>query len=151
MSFIYLGGVWAKLQGSTWNDGTAVGYALRIEDLVRFQAPSFLSESLLMANILTYGTLAVVVGVAILIWNSRARPWAIAMGVGLHLVIEYTLRVGFFSWAMLIVYLAFVPPSTVAQGVDRTRGLLSSRLARTRRLETTALPPPVGAAPVPHP
>ena len=39
LSILYLSGLWVKLQGTTWNDGTAVSYAMRITDLRRFAAP----------------------------------------------------------------------------------------------------------------
>ena len=37
MSLVYFFAVWEKLRGETWNDGTAISYAFRIEDLERFQ------------------------------------------------------------------------------------------------------------------
>jgi hypothetical protein len=45
-------------------------------------------------------------------------------GVALHLGIEYRLRVGFFSWAVLVSYLAFVPPDVA----ERVLGGIGTRL-----------------------
>jgi Vitamin K-dependent gamma-carboxylase len=110
ISVLYLAAVWAKVRGTTWNDGTAVSYAFRMADLERFPVPGFVTDTVLIANILTYGTLAVELSLGILVWNRVLRPWVLLLGVGLHLGIDYSTRVGFFSWAVLVAYIAFVPP-----------------------------------------
>ena len=111
LSAIYLFGLWVKLQGTTWNNGTAVSYAIRISDLSRFPMPHFMSHSMLVANVLTFGTLAVELSLAVLVWNRRARPWVLLAGVCLHLGIDYSIRVGFFSLAMFTLYLSFLDPA----------------------------------------
>lgn len=128
VSLLYFFAVWAKLRGETWNDGTAVSYAFRIEDLERFPVPGFVTDSLLLANVLTYGTLAVELALALLVWNGKLRPWVLLLGVGLHLGIDYAVRVGFFSYAALVAYVAFIPPETASAWVLRLR----DRAARSR-------------------
>jgi hypothetical protein len=128
VSLLYFFAVWAKVRGETWNDGTAVSYAFRIEDLERFPVPAFVTDSLLLVNLMTYGTLAVELAVAILVWNGRLRPWVLLLGVLLHLGIDYAVRVGFFSYAALVAYIAFLPPETVSAWVYRLR----DRMARSR-------------------
>ncbi len=125
---LYFFAVWAKLRGETWNDGTAVSYAFRLDDLERFPVPGFVTDSLLLVNLLTYGTLAVELALAILVWNGKLRPWVLLLGIGLHLGIDYAVRVGFFSWAALVAYIAFLPPETVSSWVYRLR----DRIARSR-------------------
>jgi hypothetical protein len=128
VSLLYFFAVWAKLRGETWNDGTAVSYAFRIEDIERFPVPGFVTDSLVLVNLLTYGTLAVELALAILVWNGKLRPWVLLLGVGLHLGIDYAVRVGFFSYAALVAYIAFLPPETVRSWVYRLR----DRAARSR-------------------
>lgn len=128
VSLLYFFAVWAKLRGDTWNDGTAVSYAFRIEDIERFPVPGFVTDSLLLVNLLTYGTLAVELALAILVWNGKLRPWVLLLGVGLHLGIDYAVRVGFFSYAALVAYIAFLPPETVRSWVYRLR----DRAARSK-------------------
>ena len=123
VSLLYLATVWAKLKGSTWPDGTAVGYAFRLEDLTRFPLPD-LAQWIVVANVLTWTALAIEFSIGILVWTRRLRPWVLLAGVALHLGIEYRLRVGFFSWAILVSYLAFVPPETA----ERLLGRLSAGL-----------------------
>lgn len=121
LSLGYLFAVWAKARGETWNEGTAVGYALRIDDLVRFAPPAFVTEWLPLVNLLTYGTLAVELALAVLVWNRRLRPWVLGAGVAMHLLIDLTVQVGFFSYTVLVAYLAFVPPETMDRVVSAVR------------------------------
>jgi hypothetical protein len=136
LSILYLSAVWFKVGGETWRDGTAVSYALRIENLQRFPLPDALTTSELASNVLTFGTLAVELALGILVWNRRLRPWVLLAGVGLHLGIDYAIRVGFFSYGILVLYIAFVPPVTM----DRWVLALRDRLARGRAAPTTAGP-----------
>ncbi len=110
LSVIYLAGVWEKVQGGTWNDGTAVSYALRVSDLAALPVPAFLSHSPVVVNLLTFGTLAAELALGILVWNRGLRRWVLLGGVAFHLSIAWAIRVGFFSVGMLVLYLAFVDP-----------------------------------------
>lgn len=121
VSILYLAAVWAKVRGVTWNDGTAVSYAFRIEDIARFPVPGFVTDSLVLANLLTYGTLAVELSIGILVWNRVLRPWVLFLGIGLHLGIDYAVRVGFFSYAVLVAYIAFIPPERASSLILATR------------------------------
>jgi hypothetical protein len=114
LSILYLATVWTKLSGSTWNEGTAISYAARLEDLTRFELPESIATSELLINLMTYGTLAVEASIGILVWNRALRPWVLGLGVMLHLAIDLTMRVGFFSYALFVLYLAFLPPDVVA-------------------------------------
>lgn len=134
LSFLYGFTVWAKLRGTTWNDGTAVSYALRAGELVRFPAPAWITDSVVITNVLTYGTLGVELAMATLVWNRRARPWILAAGVVLHLFVALTIRVGFFSLTMLVGYLSFLPPATMANRfLALRRRFLHLRLGPLRR------------------
>jgi Vitamin K-dependent gamma-carboxylase len=121
VSILYIAAVWAKVRGDTWNDGTAVSYAFRIADVGRFPVPGFVTDSLVLSNLLTYGTLAVELSLGVLVWNRVLRPWVLILGVGLHLGIDYAVRVGFFSYAVLVAYIAFVPPDAARSFILATR------------------------------
>jgi hypothetical protein len=144
LSVVYFATLWAKLRGATWSEGTAVSYALRIGDLERFHVPVRLSSSLLAMNVVTWTVLAVELGLAVLVWNRRLRPWVLLAGVALHLGIELTITVGFFSFAVLAMYAAFLPPEWVeARVVDVRRLLTGSRLrAPGRRPADVSVTPP---------
>jgi hypothetical protein len=117
VSAIYLFSVWAKVRGTTWNEGTAVGIALQLEDLQRFAVPSAVSTSLLVSALLTYSSLAVEASLAFGLWLPRLRYWVMAAGAGLHLGIEASLLIGWFSLAIVSTYLAFVPPDHLRRAV----------------------------------
>jgi HTTM domain len=129
-SVLYVSAAWAKLRGGSWNDGTAVSYALRVADLHRFGAPHFLSHGVLASNLLTYGAVAIELALGVLVWNRRLRPWVLAAGLLLHLGIELTIRVGFFSLALFVLYLVWLPPDWPAR---RLPELLGRGAAAARR------------------
>jgi len=134
-SVVYLIAVWTKVRGTTWNVGTAVSFALRITDLNRFPVPSFVQNSALISNFFTFGTLALELSLAILVWNRKLRPWVLLAGLSLHLGIEYSIRVGFYGLAIMSMYLIWVPP----ERMDALLLSLRGRLSRSR----------VGASPEP--
>jgi hypothetical protein len=136
LSVVYLFAVWTKVQGTTWNNGTAVSFALRIEDLERFPLPSFITTSALVSNLLTYGTLVLELSLAILVWNRKLRPWVLLAGLSLHLGIEYSIRVGFYGLAITSLYLLFVAPAWLETALLAVR----RRLTRPRLKTSPDLP-----------
>ena len=140
LSILYLASVWAKLAGDAWNNGTAVSYALRLEDLKRFDAPLWLANSELAINLLTYGTLALEAAIGILVWNRTLRPYVLGLGVAMHLSIDLSLRVGYFSYALLVLYIAFLSSDWVSATAIRVRDRVRERAA-SRRPELAAAPP----------
>lgn len=137
VSLVYLFTVWAKARSAEWVEGTAVFSSMRVGDLTRFDIPWILSESLVLGNLAAYATLAVELALAVLIWNRRARPWVIAAGVALHLFIEVTFSLGFFSTVMLLSYVAFIPEETASRWIARARDRWSLRRGRSDARQPT--------------
>jgi Vitamin K-dependent gamma-carboxylase len=127
VSVIYISTVWEKAGGVGWRDGTAVSYAVRIGEVSRLPVPSFVTSSPLLAELATFGTLAAELAIGVLVWNRTARPWVLAIGVLLHLSIELTLAVGFFSITIVTLYLAFLSPQRAEQVLLWLRGRLGRR------------------------
>jgi vitamin K-dependent gamma-carboxylase-like protein len=145
MSIIYLAAFQTKLSGETWLQGTAVSYTLRLDDMQRWPAPDWFTTNALMMNLVTWGTLAIELALAVLIWNRRFRSWVLVAGVVLHLIIDAHILIGIFSYAMLVLYLAWVSPETVAQLRDKFKCMATKSWVpvRRRRLrESTTQPPP---------
>jgi len=144
LSVGYLSAFWAKAGNPLWREGTAVSYAMRIQDIHRLPTPDALLHSVLAVNLLTYGTLAVELSLALFVWNRTLRPWVLLAGIGLHLSIDASLMIGFFSLAMLTTYLSFVPPGTAARFVlgvrDRSRRLAHGARGRLRRRSPALVP-----------
>jgi hypothetical protein len=113
LSLIYLASAQAKLSGNALPQGTAVSYALRLPDMLLLPTPHWFTTSALLMNAVTWGALAVELSVGILVWNRRLRPWVLAAGVVMHTMIMITIAVGFFTLAVFVLYLAFVPPEIV--------------------------------------
>jgi hypothetical protein len=137
VSVVYLSAVWLKLHGPDWVHGTAVSYAMRLQDFQRFPLPSVLAHSLLFSTIVTYLTLAIELMIGVLVWNRGARPLVLALGVILHSTIGLNLRLGFFSEVMLATYVAFLSPEWATAGIlvvrDRLRVFRLHMRARALR------------------
>jgi hypothetical protein len=139
VSVMYLVAAASKLAGAHWRDGTAVSYPLRLPAMERVHLPSGLTAWPLAAHLLTWGVLLMELAIGLLVWNRRARPWVLAGGVVLHLGIELTIRVGFFSWIVLASYVAFVPPERAARVAARwSRRLDLHPLSRKREAPVAA-------------
>ena len=121
VALMYVVSFTQKLKGSTWRDGTAVSYVLRVVPDQRFALPNSISASTTWAHVFTWGTLGVEAAIALLVWNRLTRPWVLALGAALHLSIDLALRTGLFSWIVLASYVAFIPPETATRLVARFR------------------------------
>jgi hypothetical protein len=119
VSALYLFSVTAKLHGTSWQNGTAVGKALQLDDLQRLVLPHALAASVTVSALFTYGTLVVEALLVLGLWFPRTRWYAIAGGVAIHLGIEATLLIGWFSLTVISCYLAFVPAATLRAVVAR--------------------------------
>ncbi|KUI27390.1 hypothetical protein AU196_07875 [Mycobacterium sp. IS-1742] len=137
VSIIYVSTVVAKLHGKTWQDGTAVSYSLRQNDLLFFTTPAWITDSLLISNVMSWSTLVIELAIGLLVWNRRARPWVLAAGVVLHLSIFVSMSIGLFSLAMFVLYLAFLPSGraeAIAGGIaERIAGRPRRRSGRHSR------------------
>ena len=113
LTIIYLGTVRTKINGETWPNGTAVSYALRLEDMVILPAPNWVTHNGLLMNVATWLVLALEFCIGVFVWNRRLRPWVLTAGVIMHTGIAISVAVGFFSPAMFVLYLAFLSAETV--------------------------------------
>lgn len=128
ISAVYLFSVTAKLDGSSWQNGTAVGMSVQLQDLQRAVVPHALATSVGFSAVLTYGTLVVEASLILGLWFARTRWWVLAAGVAMHLGIELTLLIGWFSLTIICCYLAFIPAQTLRHVVARARATAMRRL-----------------------
>ncbi|BBY93723.1 hypothetical protein MGALJ_33920 [Mycobacterium gallinarum] len=123
LSVIYLVSVQAKLTGKTWTEGSAVFYAWRSDGRwAMLPTPEWLADSAILVNALSWGTLAIELAIAVLVWNRHLRWWVLGAGVVMHLAIMVNLNVAFFSIAIFVLYVAFVPADTVRDIPSRIAG-----------------------------
>lgn len=142
LSFVYLFSTISKLLGEPWLRGTALADAWRIGDIARFGVPMWLYDSAFAIALFTYATLVIEAALAFLLWNRRLRPYVALAGVLLHIGIEITMSVGFFSLVSVTLYLAFVEPSTVERWLATVRRRWTARRTARRTARPIAARPP---------
>lgn len=109
---MYLSTVMWKVMGTAWLDGSAVFYTIRLEEFARFPIPAWM-YSLWFSKLATWGTLAVELSMALLVWIPRLRPCVLFAGAMLHLGLEYSMNIPVFQWAALSSYILFIPPESI--------------------------------------
>ncbi|HEY9676996.1 MAG TPA: HTTM domain-containing protein [Drouetiella sp.] len=100
----------AKSVGHTWWDGTAVYYAVRLQEFQKFSTP-YLFDQLWTCRILTYSTLAIEGSLWTLVWFRKTRYIVLAAGLVMHLGIDWTMNIPLFEYTMIIAYLNFLDAS----------------------------------------
>ncbi|MFD7707959.1 HTTM domain-containing protein [Streptomyces sp. NPDC059785] len=107
---IYATAGWYKIQGSRWQDGTAVYYPLHLD---YFSPWPWLSDLLTahgtMVLLVTYGTVAVQVAFPFALFNRRVKNVLLAVMMTEHSVIAVALGLPFFSLAMIAADAVFLP------------------------------------------
>ncbi len=136
---IYATAGWYKIQGSRWQDGTAVYYPLHLEYFSPWPAlADALAASGVMVLLVTYGTVLVQVAFPFTLLHRRAKNVLLAFMMFEHAVIAVVLGLPFFSLAMIAADAVFLPT-----GFLRRLGARAARIpARLpgRRKGEAALP-----------
>ncbi|MFE6159685.1 HTTM domain-containing protein [Streptomyces sp. NPDC056486] len=144
---IYATAGWYKIQGSRWQDGTAIYYPLRLDYFSPWPALSdLLASHGLMVMLVTYGTVAVQVAFPFTLFNRRVKNVLLAAMICEHAVIAVVLGLPFFSLAMIAADAVFLPTSflrRVGGWTTRARVALLSRFSLFSRGGT--VPPQRGA------
>ncbi|SEP98211.1 HTTM domain-containing protein [Streptomyces radiopugnans] len=139
---IYATAGWYKIQGSRWQDGTAVYYPLHLDYFSPWPAlAEVLGSSGLMIMLLTYGTVIVQVAFPFTLFNRRVKNVLLAVMMLEHASIAVILGLPFFSLAMIAADAVFLPTVFLVwlgAGVSRTAGRL--RRGRPREPEEAARP-----------
>ena len=108
MTLIMLSTALEKLSGHVWQQGTAIYFVTRLDDLSgRFPLPSILTEWTPGIKLASWSVLAVELLVPILIWIPKTRLLALFLVIGLHLSIEYAMNMFLFEWIMIVGWLSF--------------------------------------------
>jgi hypothetical protein len=118
MMLVYFFAFWSK-SGGLWRNGTAVSTVFRLDDLTRLDAPDWLIANTLLIAAFTWGTLAIEVALATLLWHKPLRPVMIALAVVLHLSIDVFVLVGFFGPIMLMGLVSFSDPDRWGERLTR--------------------------------
>jgi hypothetical protein len=137
LSLIYVATFQVRMRGHDWPQGTALSYALRLQDMLIVPIPHWLSTNPLVMNAATWGAMLLELAIGILVWNQRLRPSVLAAGVVLHSTILITVAVGFFTPAMFVLYLAFLSPDVVRRLPNTITHVGAKSLSRLRSQSLT--------------
>ncbi|GHF04989.1 HTTM domain-containing protein [Streptomyces griseoluteus] len=137
---IYATAGWYKIQGSRWQDGTAVYYPLHLDYFSPWPAlADLMSASGVLMMIVTYGTVMVQVAFPFTLFNRRVKNVLLVLMMAEHAVIAVVLGLPFFSLAMITADAVFLPTAFLlflGGWASRARGRL------IRRGGTRRVPPP---------
>lgn len=139
---IYATAGWYKVQGSRWQDGTAVYYPLNLDYFSPWPALSgLLASHGLVLLAVTYGTVVMQVAFPFTLFNRRVKNVLLAAMMFEHAVIAVVLGLPFFSLAMITADAVFLPTSFLrrlggwaARARDGVRARVLSRLPRRAAL-----------------
>ncbi|OXS30455.1 HTTM domain-containing protein [Streptomyces sp. XY006] len=135
---IYATAGWYKIQGSRWQDGTAVYYPLHLESFSPWPAlADLLSASGTLVMLVTYGTVLVQVAFPFTLFNRRVKNVLLAVMITEHAAIAVVLGLPFFSLAMIAADAVFLPTSFLRRlgaGTARVRNRVLCRRAERVRM-----------------
>jgi hypothetical protein len=107
---IYSTAGWYKIQGSRWQDGTALYYPLHLDDFTPWPALSHaLAGSGVLVVLITYGTVIVQVAFPFTLFNRRVKNVLLVFMMLEHASIAVVLGLPFFSLAMIAADAVFLP------------------------------------------
>ncbi|MFD8868927.1 HTTM domain-containing protein [Streptomyces sp. NPDC059590] len=146
---LYASAGWYKIQGTRWQDGTALYYPLHLDYFSPWPAlADVLAGSGLLVMVLTYGTVIVQVAFPFTLLNRRVKNVMLVVMVLEHLGIAVLLGLPFFSLAMIAADAIFLPTNFlrwVGARAGRIRDRIGDRLParaawlpRQRTEESTA-------------
>ncbi|MER6314487.1 HTTM domain-containing protein [Streptomyces sp. NPDC001581] len=142
---IYATAGWYKIQGSRWQDGTALYYPLGLDYFTPWPGLSALvAGSGTLVMLLSYGTVAVQVAFPFTLFNRRIKNVLLAVMMLEHVGIAVLLGLPFFSLAMIAADAVFLPTGFLVW--------LGARVAAVRparRAVPAAEPVPEPSTPVP--
>ncbi|WP_149182499.1 HTTM domain-containing protein [Streptomyces sp. TRM49041] len=107
---IYATAGWYKIQGSRWQDGTALYYPLKLDYFTPWPALSdLLAGGGVMVMLITYATVIVQVAFPFTLFNRRVKNVLLAAMMLEHAGIALLLGLPFFSLAMIAADAVFLP------------------------------------------
>ncbi|MFH8513933.1 HTTM domain-containing protein [Streptomyces gelaticus] len=107
---IYATAGWYKIQGSRWQDGTALYYPLKLDYFTPWPGLSdILASSGVMVMLITYGTVVVQVAFPFTLFNRRVKNVLLVAMMCEHAGIALLLGLPFFSMAMIAADSVFLP------------------------------------------
>lgn len=133
LTLAYLDTFLWKFTGTKWLDGTAVYWATRMPDFIRFPLPPFV-DNIFCMRFFTWSTLVVEFALATLIWFRETRYTVIVAGFALHLGIDCFINLPVFEWVFIAMLVLFIYPEDLSRCAAFVRGTVKNWLGPTRIL-----------------
>ncbi|CAL9482766.1 hypothetical protein SUDANB6_03075 [Streptomyces sp. enrichment culture] len=117
---VYATAGWYKVQGTRWQDGTAVYYPLHLDHFSPWPGlAGLLSSSGTLVMIITYGTVIAQVAFPFTLFNRRVKNVLLVVMIAEHAAIAVVLGLPFFSLAMIAADAVFLPTSFLRRPAGR--------------------------------
>lgn len=107
VAVIYFTTAYAKSRGDLYHNGSAMYYAFGLVDFNVHGIENLMNYPVLYSA-MTFGMLFIEISLPFLIWFRASRPYAIAMGILLHLWIMWCMTLPVFGILMIATYLCFL-------------------------------------------
>ncbi|NJQ08028.1 HTTM domain-containing protein, partial [Streptomyces lonarensis] len=119
---IYATAGWYKIQGTRWQDGTAVYYPMNLDYFTPFpELSQALTGNGVLVMIMTYGTVFIQVAFPFALLNRKVKNVLLAVMIAEHVGIAVLMGLPFFSLAMIAMDIVFLPTAFLLWLGYRTR------------------------------
>ena len=105
---VYLVSGLAKVDGTLWQNGTALYYTLNIDEYSHPLAKEIISKFPIISVIGTYCTLIYQLAFPWLVWNTKIRSYLLSFGTLIHIQISFVMGLFMFGFAIATSYFAFM-------------------------------------------
>lgn len=107
VALIYFTTAYAKSRGDMYHNGSAMYYAFGLVDFNVHGIENLMNYPVVYSA-MTFAMLFIEISLPFLIWFRASRPYAIAMGIALHLWIMWCMTLPVFGILMIATYLCFL-------------------------------------------
>jgi predicted DCC family thiol-disulfide oxidoreductase YuxK len=129
VALIYFTTVYAKSRGELYHNGSAMYYVFGLVDFSVRGIENLMNYPVLYSA-LTFGTLFAEIAITFLIWFRATRPYAVTLGILLHLWIMWCMVLPVFGILMVATYIAFYTEEELEAGLAGSRKCFAQRRAR---------------------
>lgn len=141
--FIYATAGWYKVQGTRWQDGTAVYYPLKLDYFTPWPGlADMMASNGTMIMLLGYGTVIVQVAFPFTLFNRRLKNVLLTIMIIDHASIAVIMGLPFFSAAMISADLVFLPTIFLVWAGAKVTGLKNLLLGRLPGTDPPGKQPP---------
>ncbi|MER7579854.1 HTTM domain-containing protein [Kitasatospora sp. NPDC097691] len=128
---IYATAGWYKVQGSRWQDGTALYYPVHLDYFAPWPGLSALvGSALLPVFLISYGTVILQVAFPFTLLNRRVKNGLLAVMMLEHVGIAVVLGLPVFSLAMIAADAVFLPTGALLWAAARVSRIRTGRIRR---------------------